>query len=370
MIIDRYMAREVGLPFLAIATVLVTIFSTYSLTRYLVQANSGLLVASEVLQLTFLRSLVSLEVLLPLSFYFAVMVGMGRLYSDSEIYAMRSSGISEKRLMQPVMVLAVGLAVVTGFLSVTVRPWAYASSYAILAEAAATSEIDRIRPAQFYHFKGSGKDSGRTVFIEQIIRNSGAIHGIFIRSGKDRDLQLVTSVNGKLEYGLRPGFNRLTLFDAQLFKKVADAPDLFAELGSFSMWLPAGEAKPVGYKTKASPTRDLVNAVSGPDRAELQWRLSTPGSALLLALLAIPLSRGRPRQGRYARVLLALAFYAIYFNLLDVNRTWVEQGRADTIWWVPGLTVGLVVALYAPWRKRWNTKRNGRKPAGPTEGKP
>ncbi len=359
MIIDRYMAREVGLPFLAIATVLLIIFTTYSLTRYLVQANSGLLVAGEVVRLTLLRSLVSLEVLLPLSFYFAIMIGMGRLYSDSEIYAMRSSGISEKRLMQPVMVLALLLALVTCFLSVMARPWAYASSYLILAEAAAASDIDRIQPAQFYHFKGSE----RTVFIAHIAKETGSIHGVFIRSGKGTDLQLITSVNGKLEYGQRPDFIQLTLFDAQLFKSVQDAPDLFAELGSFSMWLPAGEAKPVGYKTKASPTRNLVNAVAGPDRAELQWRLSTPVSALLLALLAIPLSRGRPRQGRYARVLLALLFYAVYFNLLDMSRTWVEQGTAPTIWWVPGATMLLVVALYLPWRKWLGKSQNSLRPA-------
>lgn len=366
MIIDRYMVREVGLPFLAIVTVLVIIFTTYSLTRYLVQANSGLLVAGEVVRLTLLRSLVSLEVLLPLSFYFAIMIGMGRLYSDSEIYAMRSSGISEQRLMQPVMALALALAVVTGFLSVTVRPWAYASSYSILAEAAATSEIDRIHAAQFYHFK----DSDRTVFIEHISKKNGSINGVFIRSGKGRDLQLITSVNGKLEYEARPDFIRLTLFDAQLFKSVQDAPDLFAELGSFSMWLPAGEAKPVGYKTKASPTRGLVDSPSGPDRAELQWRLSTPASALLLALLAIPLSRGRPRQGSYARVLLALVFYAVYFNLLDMSRTWVEQGRANTIWWVPGVTILLVTGMYMPWRKWLSRRRQSRRPAGPAEGMP
>jgi lipopolysaccharide export system permease protein len=78
-------------------------------------------------------------------------------------------------------------------------------------------------------------------------------------------------------------------------------------------------------------------------------------------LLAIPLSRGRPRQGRYARVLLALVIYAVYFNVLDVSRTWVEQGTADTIWWVPGVTILLVAAMYAPWRK-WLTavQRSGK----------
>ncbi|HLF32012.1 MAG TPA: LPS export ABC transporter permease LptF [Xanthomonadales bacterium] len=357
MIIDRYMLREVGLPFIAVSTVLLTIFSTYSLTRYLVDANAGLLRTSEVVSLTGLRSLVSLEVLLPLSFYFAVMLGMGRLYSDSEIYAMRSSGIGEKRLMRPVMALALVLAVLTGVLSMVVRPWAYERSYEIRAQAMASSELDRIRPAQFYHFD----DSGRTVFIEHMSPDGRSINGVFVRTRKGPDVQVITSVNGRLDYHARPGFHRLTLFDAYLFKRVAEAPDLFAELGSFALWLSAGEAEPVGYKTKASPTRELIVSSAAPDKAELQWRLSTPLSALLLALLAIPLSRGRPRQGRYARILVALVIYAVYFNVLDVSRTWVEQGTSPTIGWVPGITLLLVIALYLPWVKIYRSRKNTRR---------
>jgi lipopolysaccharide export system permease protein len=347
VIIDRYMVREVGLPFIAIGNVLVIIFSTYSLTRFLVDANAGLLQAGEVLRLTALKSVVSLEVLLPLSFYFALMIGMGRLYSDSEIYAMRSSGISEMRLMRPVLLLALILAVVTSFLSISVRPWAYQRGYDIRAQAVAASEIGRIRPAQFYHFD----KAGRTVFIEHVSKDGRSVNGVFIRTRNGADLQVITSVNGTLEYDVRPGFNRLTLFDAYIFKRIADAPDLFAELGSLSIWIAAGEPEPVGYKTKASPTWDLVMATAAPDKAEFQWRLSTPLSALLLALLAIPLSRGRPRQGRYARVLLALVIYAVYFNVLDVSKTWVEQGTAGSIWWVPVLTMLLLAALYTPWRR-------------------
>ncbi len=79
-----------------------------------------------------------------------------------------------------------------------------------------------------------------------------------------------------------------------------------------------------------------------------QWRMSTPISALLLALAAIPLSRSRPRQGRYAKMLLAIGIYAIYFNLLDVSRSWVEQGSLSFIWWVPGALALLVARLYLP----------------------
>lgn len=348
MIIDRYMMREVGAPFLAVATVLVLIFASYSLTRHLVDANAGLLLPGEVFRLTALRALISLEVLLPLGFYLAVMIGMGRLYSDSEIHAMRSTGISEHRMMRPVMLLALLLAVVTAVLSLSARPWAYATSYAIRAEAEASAEVDRVRPGRFYRFG----DAGRTVFIEHMDESGTTVNGVFVRGRDGEDVQVITAVNGRLEHEARPGFHRLTLFDARVLKRVADAPDLAGRLGSFALWLPMREPEPVGYRTKASPSTDLQRSLDPVDQAEWQWRLSTPLSALLLVLLAIPLSRGRPRQGRFGRILLALGVYAIYFNLMDVSRSWVEQQSARSIWWVPAVLFAVIVPMYLPWR-RW-----------------
>jgi len=95
------------------------------------------------------------------------------------------------------------------------------------------------------------------------------------------------------------------------------------------------------------------------DRAEYQWRLSTPVSTLLLALLAVPLSRSQPRQGRYARLLLAVVVYAVYFSVLDISRNWVQQETADSIWWVTATLALGVLALYVPWRKI-RGKRGGR----------
>ncbi len=47
-------------------------------------------------------------------------------------------------------------------------------------------------------------------------------------------------------------------------------------------------------------------------------------------------------------MLLALGIYAVYFNLLDVSRSWVEQGSSTYIWWVPGLLALVKAGLYAP----------------------
>ncbi len=43
-----------------------------------------------------------------------------------------------------------------------------------------------------------------------------------------------------------------------------------------------------------------------------------------------------------------MAVYAVYFNLVGVARTWVEQDKAESVAWVHGLLV-LFVAL-AWWR--------------------
>lgn len=348
MIVDRYLIREVVQPLLAICTSLLVIFITYSLSRFLVDADAGLLQPLEVAQLTALKSLISLDVLLPLSLFLAIMTGLGRLYSDSEIYALRAGGISEARLLRPLLQLTMIVAIVVALFSTWVRPWAYTQSYAIMAAAEASAETSRIRAARFYNYG----DSKRTIFIDHIAENGSDLKGIFIHTRKGDDLQVITASSGVFNYLARPEFHRLQLNGAQIFDKVRDGTDLFAQIGSLTIWLPAQKPQVPGYRVKSAPTLALNRSASAEDRAEFQWRLSTPISTLLLALAAIPLSRSQPRQGRFAKILLALGIYAVYFNLLDVSRSWVEQGSISFIWWVPGLLGLLVAGLYFPVMRR------------------
>jgi lipopolysaccharide export system permease protein len=67
-------------------------------------------------------------------------------------------------------------------------------------------------------------------------------------------------------------------------------------------------------------------------RGELLWRIGMPVSALILALLAIPLSYVNPRAGRSANMLIAILIYAIYSNLMSVSQAWVAQGKLS--FWV------------------------------------
>ena len=70
--------------------------------------------------------------------------------------------------------------------------------------------------------------------------------------------------------------------------------------------------------------------------------------ALVLTLIAVPLSRLRPRQGRYARVGFAIVVYFVYSNLLYAAKVWLEKGELSPeigVWWVHALALSLGLYL-------------------------
>ena len=71
-------------------------------------------------------------------------------------------------------------------------------------------------------------------------------------------------------------------------------------------------------------------------------------SILILSLLAVPLGRSSPREGKYARIGLGLLIYVIYVNTLSIARVWVERGLVPDwlgTWWVHGLLAALTLIM-------------------------
>ena len=385
LIIDRHLVRQVAIPSFVVAAVLSIIFVGYSLSRFLVQADAGLLNTGEVIRLTLLKVLIAMEVLLPIGLYFGLMLGLGKLHSDSEIVAMQAGGVSEIRILRPILALAIPLALVIAALSMYVRPWAFAHTYAMLSVAEASSDIDRIKAGQFYLTRtaasdlvdatsgsgvhggngesvgsiesgesgrslAGGEDRERAIFIEKISPDQ-ALEEVFIRTRTGAELQITSSRTGVLIDGPETDYQTLELDNARIFKRVEDGPDFYARIEHFSIRVDNAQPEPLGYKAKSVPSSELVASANPKGRAEYQWRISTPITTLLLALLAVPLSRNRPRQGRYAKLLLAFVIYAAYYNLVGISRTWVEQQATSSIWWAPLILALVVVLFYLPWHR-------------------
>jgi lipopolysaccharide export system permease protein len=98
----------------------------------------------------------------------------------------------------------------------------------------------------------------------------------------------------------------------------------------------------------AQPTLLLLRSPERVKRAELHWRMAMPVMCIVLALLAIPLSRLRPRQGRYDRVWVAVLIYFLYFQLISTGRSLLEHGKVPAVvglWWVHLLVVLLALGI-------------------------
>lgn len=340
MILNRYLVREVTKPLIAVVALLVGIFMAYSLTRFLADANEGVLSASAVSTLTALKVLIALEVLIPIGLYAGMIVTLGRLYSDYEITALKAGGIGEGRIVAPAVWLSLGVAVAVGLLSLFVRPWAYEKLYEFRADAQASAELDDIAPGQF-HLYG---DENRMVFLEERDPGTGEFAGLFVRSRDESGLEVISGRRGSLEAFARPDAHRLRLDNAFVYRQTDGDAGLIGRFGTFSIWTPTLMPDPVGYRPKATATERLMGSTNPEDRAELQWRFSTGVSTVLLALIAVPLGRTRPRSGRYGRMLLAVAVYAAYFNFIGIARSGVEQGTLQHLWWAPLGLAALVAA--------------------------
>jgi lipopolysaccharide export system permease protein len=87
-----------------------------------------------------------------------------------------------------------------------------------------------------------------------------------------------------------------------------------------------------------------------PSLAELEWRVSLVLQIVILTLFAVPLSRVKPRQGRYAKFLPAAIFYVVFANLLFLGRFLLENKYVSAsigVWWVFVVMLLIVIVYYA-----------------------
>jgi lipopolysaccharide export system permease protein len=343
--IDRYIVREVGTPLIAVTALLVGLFACFSGARYLAEAVTESLGPRTMVQLVFLKTVIALDVLMPIALYVSVVIGLGRLYRDQEIVAMRASGMSPLRLVVAVLLLAVPAAVLVGALSTVARPWAWSETYRLQAAGDSDLNAQRFQPNRFY----GNEDSGRVIYLQD--RDAaGEMKKVFVyrrKTGGDSELILSQRADQPRPFpGDRP---TLRLHDGRLYRfAAAEIGDEVVNFGTLTFVLEDTEQE-VGYRRKAAATTALGRSALPADVAEFQWRLSRPLATVLLALVAVPLSRSAPRRGRNERVFIAALVFAVYYNLNGMAQAWVEQGIVAPIpgvWWLHLLmTLAVVVFL-------------------------
>jgi len=369
LILHRYIVREIIKPKAATGTVVILIFAGYSAARFLADAVNGLLPGTTVAALIFLRIVIALEVLLPVTLYLSVIVALGRLYADQEMTALEAVGVSPGRIIKAVFSLSLVFAVFVSGLSLYARPWAYEQYYRLKAEAKENFDLRLTEAGRFYEID----TKGRVFFARKVDQKQGRAEDVFIQRVLNGEREITRAREATQGVDPQTGEKVLVFKNGFHYRIGLDrGRDTKIQFQRTLLSLRQKEVIPLEYRRKAASTLSLARSDHPEDIAEFHWRLSTGLSTLLLGLIGVPLSRTAPRRGKYAKVGLAVLIFAVYYNLGAVAKSWVEQGTIPPlpgIWWVVALLAGLAIALNAsPFSWRLRVQKGSPGPAGPPRG--
>ena len=358
LIVFRYLSREVLVTLSAVSAVLLVIIMSGRFIKYLAQAASGALDPGVLFQIMGFRLPGFLQLILPLGLFLGILLAYGRLYLESEMTVLSATGMSQQRLLGITMVPAAVVAALVAWLSLGLAPQGVTRVAQILNQQDALTEFDTLVPGRFQMLR----DGSRVTYTEELSEDRANLGGVFISetraSGdgkKDRGISVLVADKGRQEVHA-DGNRYLILENGYRYDGNPGQPDYRAiKYETYGVMLPKPEVSEEISEREAIPTATLLGSSELRDRAELQWRLSLPLLVFIVALMAVPLSRVNPRQGRFLKLLPAILLYMAYLTILISVRSALEKGRLPIglgLWWVHGLFLAIGVAMmgWQPWR--------------------
>ncbi len=345
--LERYILREVVASWLAVTGILLAIMVPFEMARVLSRAADNQYPHSLVFELIGLGAVHNLNILVPIGLLLGVVLALGRLYHDSEITAALACGAGPGRLYAPVSLLAILVTALLVWLSLDVAPRAMARVLNLRFVAFQAGRLAPVAPGRFRTFGGGG-----TVVYAESANPDGTLSNVFVERSRGSSVEVALAARAR--HAIAPDRQSLTitLYDGERFTgDPGGAQFRIMHFGEHTIpvQLPP-PAVPV-TDVDAAPTRALLHSSDREQQAELQWRIALPVMAVVLTLLAVPLSRLNPRQGRYARVWVAVLLYFVYSSLVELGRSWITRGTLPAslgLWWTHAaiiLAAALVIGV-------------------------
>lgn len=365
MIVFRYLSREVMLTLSAVSAVLLVIIMSGRFVKYLAQAASGELDPGSLFLIMAYRMPNFLELILPLGLFLGILLAYGRLYLESEMTVLSATGMSQQKLLGITLVPATGVALVVAWLSLGLAPQGALQFQLLLNKQDAMTEFDTLVPGRFQALN----DGSRVTYTEKLSDDRAQLGGVFIsekrldQAKKDRGISVLVAEKGRQE--TRPdGSHYLILENGYRYDgNPGEANYRAIQYETYGVQLAKPDVSQEVTDRDAIPTSELFGSAELRSVAELQWRLSLPLLVFIVTLMAVPLSRVNPRQGRFLKLLPAILLYMAYLTILITARGALEKGKISPVsglWWVHGifLIIGLGLVYWEPLRLKMASRRS------------
>ncbi len=344
----RHVLRNISQATFGVGLVLVAVLLIYELAFVLGRAANGQLPGALVLQLVALTLRGNLTIILPFAVLLGTILGLGRLYHDSEIAAAQACGVGTGTLFAAAGVVTFAVAALAAWLTFVDGPAAARGAVQLRTYALRTAVTRGLTPGQFRSL-----GHGATLYF-QAAAADGTLRDVFVQRdvpavpGHGQRMQIVLAERAHYAVSADSSYYAIDLTNGHNYEGVPGTGAWrITRFRQQTIRVPTPLATVPG-KPGVLDTGELLTSASPRLRGELHWRIAWVLDVIVLGLLAVPLARLQPRQGRHARVPWAVLLFGVYAGLLSAGRAMLERGDVPAgfgLWWVHAVAVALGLAL-------------------------
>ena len=245
--------------------------------------------------------------------------------------------------------MVLGFAFAGAVLAMFIAPSAAAVRLALLEEAKLKAENQVFVPGRFKEFGGGDQ----VIYVEAVDAETGGMSDVFVRVRSPGQEYVLVSATAHQR--VLPGdAGRYMVLEGRIpVRRTAGGSGVFRDPVRASR--PSGSTR--GRRRLVARARSMLATLalvgSGETRhlAELHRRISSVVSIVVLGMLAVPLARSSPREGRYGKLFVAVVAYFIYSNAISIFENLLERGEiplAVGAWPVHATVAVLVLAPARP----------------------
>ncbi len=330
--------------FLAVTTVLLMIIISGRLIKTMAYAAAGEMSMQVVLMALLLRLPSFLQIIIPMSLFIAVLIGYGRMYAESEMTVLTATGFSDRRLLGYTMVPGVFFMVLVGFCSLWLSPYGSDTAEELFVEESKKTEFELLTPGRFQ----SMSRGDRVTYTESLSSDKKQMRNVFIADGDS----LIVAESGTQHVSPTSGSRYLELHEGRRYDLTPGSAELkVLDFDHYGVKIAEESPERKRIRKDAIPTKELFGQTDPKLRAQLHWRLSFIAMVPVVILLAFPLAKVNPRQGRFAKMFPALILFIVYVSLIAGLTGSVESGKLSP-WvgfWAVHLFFTVLGCLFIIW---------------------
>lgn len=357
MILRRYMTQQVAANTAIVLLFLMALMLGGRLIRYFGIAAEGRLDVGLLFAIIGYNIPTFLELILPLSFFIALMLVLGRMYVDQEMSVLFASGISRGRLTRLMIPLITGLFVFQMGISLLAKPWGLSNSEHIWQTQSLGSLLDLVRPKTFI------SSGNYHLYVDEFDKEKRELKNLYVvqqqtdKSGKIAKNDVIITATRAYQVPSKDTDSsmQLDLFQGRRYElgtNNAKYNQASFEKYRITLEKPASE-KITETNVETQTTAKLLANTQKPEvKAELGYRFTMPWLIIIAAMLATPLAQVRPRQGRWLRLLPSVLIFASCAISIISLRTAIGKERISEyayIWLIVGF---IALALLLNWQSR------------------